>query len=127
MVERTNSETNNVYDEYLYLNDNWEKIGSTEVDLTDYLKKTDLTFTNGLSESDGTVSWNLSDRIAAGSGDVSIREGDITNNQAGGNYSHAEGGNTSAYGAYSHAEGSQTQARGPCSHAEGLYSRATGN
>ena len=40
MVERTNSETNNVYDEYLYLNNNWEKIGSTEVDLTDYATKT---------------------------------------------------------------------------------------
>jgi hypothetical protein len=35
--------TNNVYDEYLYINGVWEKIGSTqvEVDLTDYVKKTD--------------------------------------------------------------------------------------
>jgi hypothetical protein len=148
MVERTNSETNNVYDEYLYLNNSWEKIGSTEVDLTDYLKKTDLTFTNGLTESNGTVSWSLYDRIRKGIGELAVIEG-AYENTASGNYSHAEGhrtkanyegshaegidtiadhngahaegSNTKAYGAMSHAEGFGTTANASYSHAEGQY------
>lgn len=35
----------NIYDEYLYVNNAWEKIGSVNtgsIDLTDYLKKTDI-------------------------------------------------------------------------------------
>ena len=32
----------NVYDEYIYVNSAWEKIGSTSVDLSGYLKKTDM-------------------------------------------------------------------------------------
>ena len=34
---------NNIYDEYIYYNGKWEKIGTTEVDLSGYLKKTDMT------------------------------------------------------------------------------------
>lgn len=122
MVERTNSETNNVYDEYLYLNDNWEKIGSTEVDLTDYLKKTDLTFTNGLTESNGAVSWDLSDYIAAGSGSGAVIQGRVSGfgiNRATGQCSHAEGSMTQARATNSHAEGAEAAADGPASHAEG--------
>ena len=37
MVAKTGS-TGDVYDEYLYVNNNWEHIGSTDVDLTDYRK-----------------------------------------------------------------------------------------
>lgn len=37
MVAKTGS-TGDVYDEYLYVNSNWEHIGSTDVDLTDYRK-----------------------------------------------------------------------------------------
>lgn len=37
MVAKTGS-TGDVYDEYLYVNSNWEHIGSTDVDLTDYQK-----------------------------------------------------------------------------------------
>lgn len=127
MVERTNSETNNVYDEYLYLNDNWEKIGSTEVDLTDYLKKTDLTFTNGLTESNGTVSWDLNDRIAKGIGYKCVIEGDIEHNIARNGYSHAEGETTTASGMDSHAEGWATVASNVACHAEGKQTQATGN
>lgn len=35
----------NIYDEYLYVNNSWEKIGSinaSSIDMTDYLKKTDI-------------------------------------------------------------------------------------
>lgn len=33
---------NNIYDEYIYYNSKWEKIGTTEVDLSGYLKTTDM-------------------------------------------------------------------------------------
>lgn len=42
-VPRTTSETQNVYDEYIYVNNAWEKIGSTEIDLSNYWSKTELT------------------------------------------------------------------------------------
>lgn len=33
----------NIYDEYIYFGGRWEKIGSTDIDLSDYLKKEDIT------------------------------------------------------------------------------------
>lgn len=41
LVPKTTSETNNVYDEYIYVSNAWEKIGSTEVDLSNYYTKTE--------------------------------------------------------------------------------------
>ena len=35
--------TGNIYDEYMYVNNNWEKIGTTEVDLSGYLAKNNTT------------------------------------------------------------------------------------
>ncbi len=35
-------EQNNIYDEYLYVNNAWEKLGTTEIDLSNYLQKTDV-------------------------------------------------------------------------------------
>ena len=32
----------NIYDEYIFVNNKWEKIGTTETDLSDYIKYTDL-------------------------------------------------------------------------------------
>jgi hypothetical protein len=34
---------NNAYDEYIYINNSFEKIGSTDIDLSDYLKTSDVT------------------------------------------------------------------------------------
>lgn len=34
--------TKDIYDEYMYLNSAWEKIGNTDIDLTNYWTKTDL-------------------------------------------------------------------------------------
>lgn len=34
--------TKNIYDEYIWITDKFEKIGSTEIDLTPYMKKTDM-------------------------------------------------------------------------------------
>lgn len=33
----------NIYDEYIYVNNNWEKIGTTDIDLSGYLSKTNTT------------------------------------------------------------------------------------
>ncbi len=39
----TGSETNNLYTEYIYVNNAWEKLGTQTVDLTDYTLKSDIT------------------------------------------------------------------------------------
>lgn len=39
MVSRAEAEEQNVYDEYMYINNAWEKIGSTDVDLSNYYTK----------------------------------------------------------------------------------------
>lgn len=41
LVPQISPETEDYYNEYLYVNSAWEHIGSTSVDLTNYLKKTD--------------------------------------------------------------------------------------
>lgn len=47
-------------------------------------------------------------------------------NVASGNYSHAEGANTTASNSQAHAEGNSTTASGVYSHAEGVYTMASG-
>lgn len=42
LVPKTASQTNNVYDEYVYANNNFEKIGDTQIDLTNYVTTTQL-------------------------------------------------------------------------------------
>ena len=42
LVPSSSSQTQNVYDEYLYINNAWELIGSTAVDLTNYYTKTEV-------------------------------------------------------------------------------------
>ena len=49
LVPKTGS-TGDIYDEYLYINNSWELIGNTAVDLTDYVK-----FTNYATNSKGGV------------------------------------------------------------------------
>lgn len=43
LVPSTTSSEQNVYDEYLYINNAWEKIGSTAIDLSNYLAKDNTT------------------------------------------------------------------------------------
>ena len=75
---------------------------------------------NSYKNDDGT---NTIKNIA--SGNYSHAEG--SNTTASGNYSHAEGFNTIASGSSSHAEGNNTQSSGYCSHAEGYNTTASGN
>ena len=41
LVPKQTPGQSDAYDEYIYVNNNWEHIGSTEVDLTNYVKNTD--------------------------------------------------------------------------------------
>lgn len=49
MVANSQTEGTNVFDEYLWINDAWEYIGSVQaqIDLSDYVKKTDYASTTG--------------------------------------------------------------------------------
>lgn len=79
-----------------------------------------LTSTNG-------TAWNFTPifiGVSKGKGEVF---NDYINNEATGNYSHAEGNITKANGYSSHAEGTRSEASGAESHAEGYDSRAKGN
>lgn len=42
LVPSLDSETQNLYDEYIYVNNAWEKIGSKSIDLSDYYNKTEI-------------------------------------------------------------------------------------
>lgn len=42
LVPKSQAETDNRYDEWLYVNGSWELIGSTEVDLSEYARKSEL-------------------------------------------------------------------------------------
>ena len=46
LVPKTTTGANDAYDEYIYVSNNWEPIGSTQVDLTDYVKNTDYATTS---------------------------------------------------------------------------------
>lgn len=41
LVPKQDEDENNIFDEYLYINDEWELIGSTAIDLSDYYTKSE--------------------------------------------------------------------------------------
>ena len=41
-IPKATAEQNDVYDEYIYINNDWEHIGTTEVDLSSYYKKEEI-------------------------------------------------------------------------------------
>lgn len=41
-VPKTTAEQNDIYDEYIYINNSWEHIGTTEVDLSNYYNKSEV-------------------------------------------------------------------------------------
>lgn len=76
LLKDTNGKDNNNYLEYLWINNKWEMVGSTQVDLSEYLKKSNVfdnkTF-NGdyeklknipFSAQQGVLLWDRLDRIA---------------------------------------------------------------
>lgn len=83
------------------------------------------TFTNGLTETDGTVSWDLYDRVKKGdSGTKSVMLNNAT--QAGGSYALAAGQLCLSNGSASTSFGCQSSAQGNYSLATGYRTYATG-
>lgn len=118
LVPAANSSSGDLYDEYVYVGNNWEKFGGggSSIDLSSYAPKTSPVFT-------GSISLGRASQSTVGEG--SVAEG--YNATASGNYSHAEGYNTTASDQASHAEGYETTASGNDSHAEGNATTASGN
>lgn len=58
LVPKSVAQTNNLYDEYINLDgtsQGWEKIGDTQIDLSNYIQKSQ---TSGLIKNDGTIDTN---------------------------------------------------------------------
>ena len=68
LVPKT-GDTNDVYDEYVYINNAWEMIGNTQIDLSNYVQKTDY----ATSETGGVV------KVSSGFGVGMLNSGVITN------------------------------------------------
>ena len=128
--------SNNLYNEYLYINNSWEmlneNINTFMIKGMDYVTAgqksgttlgTQATAEGSNTTASGYYSHAEGDNTTA-SGRGSHAEGNMT--QATGLDSHAEGGYTTASSTYSHAEGSTTTASGAYSHAEG-YGQMTGD
>lgn len=122
---------NNGYDEYIYVNNNWQKIGSTNISQLQNIQdghgqgsiEEGVLSGNSAVSATGTNSHAEGIKTAA-SGNNSHAEG--FNTRATGNGSHAEGSSTIASGYSAHAEGDTTYAAGDYSHAEGSETQATG-
>jgi hypothetical protein len=69
MVLKENETENNVYDEYMYINDKWELIGNTEIDLTNYYNKNEVNSLLGLT---------LTATLAIGETELTIENENIT-------------------------------------------------
>lgn len=107
LVPSTNPKAENVKDEYITIRNGeegaytyaWEQIGSTEIDLSEYAKKSEVVFKRGTA---GTaIASKTGGNIASGTESFAVGY----DNQARGNDSSAMGGGTTAVGLESHAEG----------------------
>lgn len=93
LVPKTTAGTDNVYDEYIYVNNDWELIGDTEVDLSNYYTKTqtenkidekinalDVTGSSNISASKTIKSWSETDgKVNVTTQDIQIAESQVTN------------------------------------------------
>jgi len=64
LVPHAGTETSNYYDEYLWINNAWEMIGTTQVDLTNYVTKSGLVQTTG-NATDNAMSQNATSTALA--------------------------------------------------------------
>ena len=109
---------NNLYTEWFYSDDKWEKFGDGGSNFTDLLIDWEIS-------SAGEVGYIANKpAIYAGTGEFSIVE--AIGNEASGALSHAEGYNTKATSYQSHSEGASTIASDAQAHAEGYATQASG-
>lgn len=88
LVPKNPAQTNNIYDEYIYINNAWEKIGDTEIDLSNYYTKTqtdniiaglDGSVTGTPSASKTLTSFSETDGVVSATfGDISITKSQMT-------------------------------------------------
>ena len=74
-------ETNDVYDEYIYVNNGWEMIGNTQIDLSNYVQKTDY----ATSSTTGVVKVGLLSGLSITNGSIKINPANSLNIKPGTN------------------------------------------
>ena len=74
-VPKTKAEQDDVYDEYIYINNGWEHIGTTEVDLSSYYKKDEID--KKLSEVEGNEVYIGKAEEAPSSAKIIVEEDDF--------------------------------------------------
>lgn len=80
LVPKTGS-TNDIYNEYIYVNSNWELIGTTEIDLSNYYTSTEVDTLLGSKQDtlvSGTNIKTINNTSLLGSGNISISGGSGT-------------------------------------------------
>lgn len=128
LVPSAEAASPDLFVEWIYMNNTWEKFGSAAIALKRI--KDDPSENGGVIEGDfysvrATGLFSHAEGISTNaSGLEAHAEGAGTT--ASGNYSHSEGGGTRATSAQSHAEGGATLASGTSSHAEGGGTIASG-
>lgn len=60
LVHKAEAEEHNIYDEYIFVNNSWEKIGDTAIDLKDYLKKDSVEAGDNISISETQTGIKIS-------------------------------------------------------------------
>ena len=105
------ADTGNLYEEYLYVNNAWEKLGAQSITIP----------TPDWAESSSSSANYIANKpnIQKGTDTNGTAVKECTGTTASNVNSHAEGGGSVASGANSHSEGSGTTASNVNSHAEG--------
>ena len=70
LVPKTTAQTDNVYDEYIYVNNAWELIGTTQIDLSNYYTKSETDTLLNAKVSDNPTFTEASTRANIASGET---------------------------------------------------------
>lgn len=129
LVPKGSSEEENYYNEYIYVNNTWELIGSTQIDISDKMDKANPTGTGSLSinrKADTAIGTFSSAIGTGGTASQYAAHAEGMNNTASGTAAHAEGSVSTASGQAAHAEGQNTTASHMAAHSEGMMTNASG-
>lgn len=138
-LKGTETAGTNDYEEWIYTtNNDWEMIGTTAIDLTEYLTEENADRKYAKLSLYGDTEINVGRKTGTVVGQESNALGYSTTASEHGSYAeggfttasercaHAEGFNTIASGQYSHVEGFNTVASGAYSHVQGKHNIRTG-
>ena len=65
LIPKTNSETNNIYEEWIYVNNSWELIGSTAIDLSNYATLGSPVFTGTITAPKVSITKTVNNMLTA--------------------------------------------------------------